>query len=68
MLVDRSQFELVQRERDLYRRLLELGAESEIEPFLREALSIVVGVTGAAIGYLELHDPMAKSDAPGWFM
>jgi Nif-specific regulatory protein len=68
MVVNRSQFELVQRERDLYRRLLELGAETEIEPFLREALSIVVEVTGAAIGYLELHDPMAPADDPGWFM
>lgn len=39
-----------------YRRLLELGAQSEIEPLLDEALALIVGVTGATTAYLELYD------------
>src|SRR5437016_11550843 len=46
----------VRRERDLYRRLLDLGRREEPEPFLREALGLIVEVTGAGQGYLELHD------------
>jgi Nif-specific regulatory protein len=44
------------RERDLYRRLLDLGAQTEIEPFLAQALALIVEVTGARQGYLELTD------------
>src|SRR5436190_2205360 len=46
----------VRRERDLYRRLLDLGRREEPEPFLREALGLIVEVTGAGQGYPELHD------------
>ena len=42
-------------ERDLYQRLLSLGAQNELEAFLPEALELLVGVTGAHQGYLELH-------------
>lgn len=42
-------------ERDLYRRLLELGTQTELEPFLKEALALVVEIAGAQQGYLELH-------------
>ena len=53
---------LVRRERDLYLRLLELGQQHELAPFLREALALVVEITGARQGYLELqHD----DDVPG---
>lgn len=48
-----SQLEL---ERDLYRRLLELGEHEDVAPFLTEALNLVVEVTGARRGYLELGD------------
>ncbi|MDJ0849825.1 MAG: sigma 54-interacting transcriptional regulator [Myxococcota bacterium] len=45
-------------ERDLYRRLLELAARTEPEPFLEEALALVVEIVGARQAYLELHgDP-----------
>ena len=44
----------VRRERDLYRRLLDLGRQEELEPFLREALALIVEVTEARQGYLEL--------------
>ena len=69
-----SELERLRRERDLYRRLLQLGAQTEIESFLEEALSIVVDVTGASIGYLELHHPdgadgaRGAADDPSWFM
>src|SRR2546428_535273 len=46
----------VQRGRALYRRLLDLGRHDQPEPFLREALGLIVEVTGAGQGYLELHD------------
>src|SRR5262245_29064092 len=44
----------IRRERDLYRRLLDLGRQEELEPFLREALALIVEVTEAHQGYLEL--------------
>ena len=43
------------RERDLYLRLLQLGRQEELEPFLEEALSLVVDLAGAERGYLALH-------------
>ena len=41
-------------ERDLYRRLLELGERDDVVPFLEQALDLVVEVTRAKRGYLEL--------------
>ncbi|XXY52122.1 sigma 54-interacting transcriptional regulator [Sorangium sp. So ce269] len=41
-------------ERDLFKQLLELGIQDEVEPFLREALSLIVSMTGARRGYIEL--------------
>ena len=57
----------LQRECDLYRRLLDLGRCDEPEQFLREALALFVEVTGAREGYLELHDDRGRrwSDARG---
>jgi Nif-specific regulatory protein len=54
----------VRRERDLFSRLLALGRQQEPEPFLSEALGLVVDVTEARQGYLELHgeDP----ETPRW--
>jgi Nif-specific regulatory protein len=46
----------VLQERDFYRRLLDLGGQREIEPLLDEALALIVEVTGAKTGYLELYD------------
>ncbi len=45
----------VELERDLYRRLLELGEGDDVAPFLDEALALVVSVTHARRGYLELR-------------
>ncbi len=45
------------RERDFYRRLLELGNQEELVPLLDEALALIVEVTGAKQAYLELRAP-----------
>jgi Nif-specific regulatory protein len=51
----------LRRERDLYLRLLELGGQQELEPFLAEALALVADAAGARRGYLELYG----GDGPG---
>ncbi|MEO6026778.1 MAG: AAA family ATPase, partial [Candidatus Binatia bacterium] len=56
----------LQRERDLYRRLLDLDGERELGPLLREALALIVDITGARLGYLELHDESQHADGPRW--
>jgi Nif-specific regulatory protein len=43
-------------ERDFYHRLLDLGAQPDLEPLLDEALQLITEVTGATMAYLELHD------------
>jgi Nif-specific regulatory protein len=58
----------LRRERDLYLRLLELGQQQEIEPFLRQALELVVELTGSAQGYLELRDAEAGAEASAWWL
>jgi transcriptional regulator with GAF, ATPase, and Fis domain len=47
-------FRRLTRECELYRGLLRLNARSELEPFLRDALRLIVEVAGAEQGYLEL--------------
>jgi len=56
--------ERLQWERDLYRQLLELTETVDVHAFLEEALRLVVGVTGAHRGYLELT---GAGDAPPLF-
>jgi Nif-specific regulatory protein len=53
-------------ERDLYLRLLELGARDEPRPFLEEALALVVEVTGAERGWIAIDDRF-RADAPPRF-
>jgi len=53
----------IERERDLYLRLLQLGHQTELEPFLVEALALIVEVVGARQGYLQLHE--ADDDGAG---
>jgi Nif-specific regulatory protein len=62
------ELERLRAERDLYLRLLELGSLTEIDPFLQEALALVVDVTGAHSGYLELRDPAEEDADSGWFL
>jgi len=55
--------ERLRRERDLYRRLLDLGGQEELESFLREALSLIVEAVDVQHGYLALYDDRG---GPGW--
>jgi Nif-specific regulatory protein len=57
----------IRQERDLYLRLLSLGAQQEIEPFLKEALALIVDITGARQGYLELHSE-EEGPEPTWWI
>lgn len=55
----------LRREHGLFGRLLTLGRQDEPEPFLREALALIVEVTEAQQGYIELHDDQHR-DTPSW--
>jgi Nif-specific regulatory protein len=62
-----ARLERVSRERDLYLRILELGAQDDVEPFLSEALSLIVELTGAARGYVALYSASeGPSSQPLW--
>jgi Nif-specific regulatory protein len=60
--------DLYRQERDLYRRLLELGRQTALEPFLRDALALVVGIVGARQGYLELYSDDDPGRTPRWWI
>jgi Nif-specific regulatory protein len=47
----------------LCRRLLDLGRQRQLAPFLEEALHLIVEITGVQHGYLELYD---ESGEPQW--
>jgi Nif-specific regulatory protein len=47
--------ELLRAERDLYRRLLDLGDHDDLEAFLDEALALVAEATGAQRGYVSIE-------------
>jgi Nif-specific regulatory protein len=49
-------------ERDFFRRLLDLGSQSEIEPLLDQALALIIEVTSAKTAYLELYDDYAPGN------
>src|SRR5262245_51021518 len=53
-------------ERDLYRRLLDLGASEDVESFLKEALALLTTATGAREGYLQIADPAAPGTVRFW--
>src|SRR5688500_1772142 len=55
------------RERDFYRRLLDLGGQDQIEPLLEQALALIVEVTGARTAYLELQVDDGDSHAEARF-
>lgn len=54
------------REYELAVRLLELGQQRQLEPFLREALALVVEASEAQQGYLELQDDTDVPGCPRW--
>lgn len=65
---DTPESDRIRRERDLYRDLLELGARDEIEPFLAEALAILMRLTGARRGYIELAEDQGDDSTPRFYM
>lgn len=54
------------QERDLYLRLLELTTQQEPTPFLKEALRLIVGVTSARTGFLEVHGDEPDGSDSWW--
>ncbi|APR84940.1 Hypothetical protein A7982_10289 [Minicystis rosea] len=60
--------DVASRERDLYRALLELACCDEIDPFLNEALALVVTLTGAERGYIELVEDRDEGGPPRFSM
>jgi Nif-specific regulatory protein len=63
-----TEIDRISQERDLYLRLLRLGMQTELEPFLKEALTLVVELTGARQGYLELSDKSDEAGQSVWWM
>jgi Nif-specific regulatory protein len=59
-----SDYERLRQERDLYVGLLGLSDREHPEPFLDEALGLIVRVLGADQGYLEVFDP---NEGPTWW-
>jgi Nif-specific regulatory protein len=53
-------------EHALYQRLLEIGLREELEPFLAEALALLVEAGAAQRGYLEVYDDDEPTDQPRW--
>jgi Nif-specific regulatory protein len=56
------------QERDFYGRLLDLGLHDEIEPFLGEVLALIVQISRAKTGYLELFDDRPGVRSPAFAM
>src|SRR5829696_2494230 len=65
-----SEIERLRLERDLFLRLLELGARDDLKPFLEDALALITSATGARQGYLELHGdaPTAAGSLPRFWI
>ena len=66
------ELEKIERERDFYRTLLELGKADDISTFLTRALELVVEITRARKGYIELYDGNAidhsQEATPHWWL
>jgi len=55
------------KERDLYRKLLDLGFVESVEPFLAEALALVVEIAGAKRGYFALGSDSETGGKARWW-
>jgi Nif-specific regulatory protein len=53
---EESELARVQRERDFYRTLLDLGRADNVRTFLSRALELVIDITRAVKGYIEVYD------------
>lgn len=63
---EKPTYEDLERDGKLYRKLLELVEVPSLEPFLRDALSLLVEVSGARLGYLEVRSKQARGDGTWW--
>ncbi|HTO08873.1 MAG TPA: sigma 54-interacting transcriptional regulator [Myxococcota bacterium] len=63
-----DEIDRLRTENDFHRRLLDLSTERDVERFLREALVLVLELTGATRGYLELREPRLAPTEPVWWM
>lgn len=55
------------QERDLYRKLLDLGFVETVGPFLTEALALVAEIAGATRGYIALGSESETGGKPRWW-
>ena len=55
-------------ERDLYRKLLDLGSKDGLEAFLHEALALILQTSTATRGYIELRDDAEPDDRGLWWI
>jgi Nif-specific regulatory protein len=51
----------LERERDLYLRLLDLGRAEDVRAYVTDCLGLLVHATGAQQGYLELYGPQGSA-------
>src|SRR5689334_653332 len=58
--------EELEKETDLYRRLLDLGAHTNVEPFLDHALQLLVQVAGARRGAIRLWSRWSRETEPSY--
>jgi Nif-specific regulatory protein len=58
----------LRRERDLYLRLLQLAEKPDLDALVEEALGLIVEVTGALHGYLELRREADGGEERRWSM
>ena len=64
--MDAADLDRIRRERDLYLGLLQLGEQQNLELFLKDALALLVEMTGARQGYLEISDADAEAESSRW--
>ncbi len=57
----------IRRERDFYRRLVELGTNTEVGALLEEALGLIVEIAGARRGYIEIRG-LGDAEAPRFWI
>jgi Nif-specific regulatory protein len=55
-------------ERDLYKKLLDLGTNDGLESFLHEALALILQTSTARRGYIELRDEAVPDDRGLWWI
>lgn len=62
-----AQLAALRKEREFYLRLLSLGHQEELGPFLKEALGLFVEVAEVGQGYLELYDEDGQTSEARWW-